>query len=160
MRRTLLLLSTMALVIVLAAGVALAEIRVGTNASETLTGTNSADRLTGMAGNDTLKGLADNDVYHFDDVFGDDTLTETSFVQVGTEKKPGGKDTLTFFQVSSNTRLQIRLIPQASAQGYNAVSGDSGDSVNLGTSPVENATGGSGSDTLTGGSAWNTLSGG
>jgi hypothetical protein len=159
-RRTILMLMAMAAMVVLAAGVALAEIRVGTDASETLTGTNSADRLTGMAGNDTLKGLAANDVYHFDDGFGDDTLTETAFVQAGTERLPGGIDTLTFYQVSNNSNLTIRLVPQASAQSYNRVDGDNGDSVNLGTSPVENATGGAGGDSLTGGSAKNTLSGG
>jgi hypothetical protein len=40
------------------------------------------------------------------------------------------------------------------------VSGSNGDTVALGTSPVENAVGGMGSDQLQGGSAKNTLSGG
>lgn len=78
MKRTLLLLSTMTLAVLLAAGAALAEIRVGTNNAETITGTNSADHITGKGGNYTFKGLAANDTYHFDDGFGDDTLTETA----------------------------------------------------------------------------------
>jgi hypothetical protein len=114
MRRALMLLTTMALVVLLAGGVALAEIRVGTDNPETLTGTNSADHITGKGGNDTLKGLAANDTYHFDDDFGQDTLTERAFVKVGTKRLPGGVDTLRFTQVSSNVNLTIRLIPQAS----------------------------------------------
>jgi Ca2+-binding RTX toxin-like protein len=160
MRRALTLLSTMALVVLLAAGVALAEIRVGTNNPETLTGTNSVDHLTGMGGNDTLVGKAANDTYHFDDGWGQDTLKETKVVKVGKKKLPGGIDTLKFTQGSSNTNLGIYLIPQWAAQGFNAVYGGNGDKVDLGTSPVENAVGGMSNDFLRGGSAKNTLSGG
>ena len=47
MKRTLLLLSTMTLAVLLASGVALAGIRVGTDNAETITGTNLADHITG-----------------------------------------------------------------------------------------------------------------
>ena len=87
------LLAAMAAVLLLTSTVALAEIRVGTDAPESITGTNSADQITGKGGNDTLKGLAGNDTYYFDDNSGDDTLTESTFVKVGKKKRPGGIDT-------------------------------------------------------------------
>jgi hypothetical protein len=160
-RRALLLLSTMALVVLLAAGVALAEMRIGTDASETIVGTNSGDLINGKGGNDTLKGLAANDVYHFDDGLGHDTLIESAFVKVGKKKKPGGIDTLNFSQVSD--QVNVKMVPQWGAQDYiyNRVSvGPFGQSVDLGTSPVENAVGGSNHDLIIGGSAKNIYKGG
>ena len=47
--------SAVLLAVLLAAGVALAGIRVGTDNAETITGTNSADHITGKRGNDTSK---------------------------------------------------------------------------------------------------------
>jgi hypothetical protein len=54
MRRTLLLLSTMMLALLLASGVAWAVNMVGTNGPDTLRGTNGDDNLIGNGGNDRL----------------------------------------------------------------------------------------------------------
>jgi RTX calcium-binding nonapeptide repeat (4 copies) len=61
MRRTILLLSTMVLALLLASGVALAVNKVGTNAPDTLRGTNTADILLGRDANDILIALAGDD---------------------------------------------------------------------------------------------------
>src|ERR671910_2096344 len=63
MRKTLLLLTTMALALLLAGGVALAatvtcQVGVacnGTSSDDTITGTTSNDTINGLAGNDTIK---------------------------------------------------------------------------------------------------------
>jgi hypothetical protein len=61
MRRTILLMATMALTLLVASGVALAVNKVGTNDPDTLRGTNGADNLDGRGGNDIVLGLAGND---------------------------------------------------------------------------------------------------
>jgi Ca2+-binding RTX toxin-like protein len=61
MRRTILLLATMALTLLVASGVALAVTRIGTDGPDTLRGTNRADNLLGNGGNDLLLGLAGDD---------------------------------------------------------------------------------------------------
>jgi hypothetical protein len=134
---------------------ALAEIKVGTDGPETIVGTNSNDSITGDGGNDLLQGRAANDTYNF----GDDTLTEPAFVKVGTKKLPGGTDTLSFSQVSGGP-VDIRMIPQWAALGYNDVAAPNGESIELGDSRVENAVGGSGDDHISSGPAKNTYKGG
>jgi Ca2+-binding RTX toxin-like protein len=54
MRRTMVLLATTALTLLVASGVALAVTRIGTDSRDTLRGTNRADTLIGKGGNDTL----------------------------------------------------------------------------------------------------------
>ena len=61
MRRTIVLLATMALSLLVAGGVALAVTRIGTEGPDTLRGTNGADTLIGKGGNDILLALAGND---------------------------------------------------------------------------------------------------
>jgi len=61
MRRTIVLLATMALTLLVASGVALAVTKIGTNSPETLRGTNKADNLVGRGGNDILYGLRGRD---------------------------------------------------------------------------------------------------
>jgi RTX calcium-binding nonapeptide repeat (4 copies) len=61
MRRTMLLMATMALTLLVASGVALAVNKVGTNGPNTLRGTNGADNLLGRGGNDALLGLGGPD---------------------------------------------------------------------------------------------------
>ena len=61
MRRTILLLATMALTLLVASGVALAVTKIGTNGPDTLRGTNGADNLLGKGGNDVLYALAGKD---------------------------------------------------------------------------------------------------
>jgi hypothetical protein len=62
MRRTILLLTTMALTLLVASGVALAVTKIGTDGPDTLSGTNRSDTLVGKGGNDTLFSRAGNDV--------------------------------------------------------------------------------------------------
>ena len=49
MRRTIVLLATMALTLLVASGVALAATKIGTNGPDTLRGTNGADQLVARA---------------------------------------------------------------------------------------------------------------
>ena len=74
MRKTLLLLTTMALALLVAGGVALAatvtcQVGVacnGTSSADTITGTTSNDTIKGLGGNDTIKALDGIDaVYHY-----------------------------------------------------------------------------------------------
>ena len=61
MRRTILLLATTALTVLVASGVALAVNKIGTDGPDTLRGTNGADSLYGRGGNDILFALAGDD---------------------------------------------------------------------------------------------------
>jgi Ca2+-binding RTX toxin-like protein len=61
MRRTILLLATMALALSLAAGVAVAETFTGTLKDDRIVGTGGDDTIRGLAGNDDLFGLRGND---------------------------------------------------------------------------------------------------
>jgi Ca2+-binding RTX toxin-like protein len=61
MRRTIVLLATMALTLLLASGVALAVTKIGGPAPNTLRGTNGDDNLLGNGGDDALFGLGGRD---------------------------------------------------------------------------------------------------
>ena len=61
MRRTVLLLSTMTLILLVAGGVAVAVNKIGTDGPDILRGTNKADNLLGQGGNDDLFGLGGGD---------------------------------------------------------------------------------------------------
>jgi Ca2+-binding RTX toxin-like protein len=61
MRRTILLLATMALTLLVASGVALAVTKIGTDGPDTLRGTNGDDNLIGKGGNDDLYALNGRD---------------------------------------------------------------------------------------------------
>ena len=61
MRRTIVLLATMALTLLVASGVALAVTRIGTDGPDTLRGTKGDDNLIGKGANDTLLSLAGDD---------------------------------------------------------------------------------------------------
>jgi hypothetical protein len=61
MRRTIVLLTTMALILLVASGVALAVNMIGTNGRDILEGTNGHDNLVGRGGNDDLFSQAGND---------------------------------------------------------------------------------------------------
>lgn len=141
---------------------AFAALSVGTNSAEVLTGTHSADLVNGKGGGDALRGLAANDVYYFADGFGQDTLVELAKHRVGGKVLPGGKDSLNFSRVSS--AMSVYLTPEwptsGDSYGNQGITTDSGSvkhRVSLGVSPVENVTGGSGSDFIGGGGAGNTL---
>ena len=70
MRRTILLLTMMGLTLALSSAIALAAVKVGTNAGERIVGTNGNDQINGKGGNDDLHGKAGNDIYYFADGFG------------------------------------------------------------------------------------------
>jgi Ca2+-binding RTX toxin-like protein len=61
MRRTIVLLTTMALTLLVASGVALAVTKIGTDGLDTLRGTNGDDNLLGKGGNDILFALRGQD---------------------------------------------------------------------------------------------------
>jgi hypothetical protein len=61
MRRTIVLLATMALTLLVASGVAWAVTKIGTNGPDTLRGTNENDNLLGNGGNDRLFSLNGRD---------------------------------------------------------------------------------------------------
>ena len=61
MRRTIVLLATMALTLLVASGVALAVTKIGTDGPDTLRGTNGADNLFGRGGNDQIFGEGGHD---------------------------------------------------------------------------------------------------
>jgi Ca2+-binding RTX toxin-like protein len=61
MRRTILLLATMALTLLVASGVALAVNKIGTDGPDTLKGTNGDDNLFGKGGDDRLFALGGRD---------------------------------------------------------------------------------------------------
>ena len=61
MRRTIVLLATMVLTLLVASGVALAVTKIGTNGPDTLRGTNGADNLLGKGANDVLYALGGRD---------------------------------------------------------------------------------------------------
>ena len=61
MRRTILMVTTIALSLLLASGVALAVNKIGTNGPDTLRGTNADDHLVGLGGNDQLFAFRGDD---------------------------------------------------------------------------------------------------
>src|SRR5215203_7260949 len=61
MRRTILLLATMALTLLIAVGVALAVNKIGTQGRDFLQGTDAADHLVGKGENDRIFSLAGKD---------------------------------------------------------------------------------------------------
>src|SRR5918993_426542 len=61
MRRTILLVATMALTLLVASGVAWAVNKIGTDGPDTLRGTNGDNNLVGLGGNDKLFSLNGRD---------------------------------------------------------------------------------------------------
>ncbi len=150
MRRTILLLTMMGLTLVFSSAVALAAVKIGTNAGETIRGTDSADQITGKGGNDKTIGKLGNDIYYYADGFGVDTLIDT-----------GGTDTLSFSKLTAG--VNVYLIPEW-GEDYNAVYDAADDStlrVGMSTtrndSLIENIVGGAGEDYVAGGKADNVL---
>jgi Ca2+-binding RTX toxin-like protein len=73
MRRAMLLLTVIAVMLVVGAGVALAVSKTGTNQADNLTGSVNPDKLSGGGGNDTIDGKQGND-FLFGDHGNRDTL--------------------------------------------------------------------------------------
>jgi hypothetical protein len=84
MRRGAFVVAAVALVLVMASGVALAINKVGTNGPDTLRGTNGDDNLIGKGGNDDLFGLRGSD-----NLLGGEGRDN---VIGGSERRPGGGD--------------------------------------------------------------------
>src|SRR5215211_4519999 len=61
MRRTMVMVATMALILLVASGMALAATKIGTNGPDFLRGTNGDDSLIGKGGNDKLFAWGGND---------------------------------------------------------------------------------------------------
>jgi Ca2+-binding RTX toxin-like protein len=160
-RRALLLLVAMGGALVVGGGTAFAALIMGTAGNDTLTGTTANDQITGLGGADTSSGHAGNDVYYFDDGWGQDTVNEPATQKVRVKRNgewvlktvSGGSDTLTFSQMSAF--VDVRMMPQWGSAYHRAISG--GDRVNLGTSRVENVTGGTSGDLIETGAGRNTL---
>ena len=62
MRRTVVLLATMTLTLLVASGVALAVTKIGTDGPDTLMGTKGSDQLVGKGGADWINGRTGSDV--------------------------------------------------------------------------------------------------
>ena len=60
-RKAILLLTSLAVMVVVSAGLALAAAITGTNGPDTLNGTQDADKIAGSAKGDTINGKAGND---------------------------------------------------------------------------------------------------
>jgi hypothetical protein len=84
MRRTIVLLATMALTLLVASGVAWALNEVGTNGPDTLRGTNGDDNLSGRGGQDDIFGLGGRD-----NLLGG---PGKDWVLGGNERRPSGGD--------------------------------------------------------------------
>ena len=149
MRRTILLLTMMGLTLVLSSAIALAAVKVGTNAGERIVGTDGNDQINGKGGNDDLRGRLGNDIYYFADGFGVDKLIDT-----------GGTDTLSFSTLT--TGVNVYLLPEW-GNDYNAVYDDDDTTLRVSMSNstkdsiIENVVGGLGEDYIAGGKANNTL---
>jgi Ca2+-binding RTX toxin-like protein len=85
MRRTIVLLATMALTLLVASGVALAITKIGGPGPNTLRGTNGADNLLGKGGNDVLFALGGNN----DNLVGG---KGKDWLAGGNERRPFGGD--------------------------------------------------------------------
>ncbi|MBC8116850.1 MAG: LEPR-XLL domain-containing protein [Candidatus Saccharimonas sp.] len=114
---------------------------IGGALGDNLFGNDLNNRLTGGGGNDTLGGWIGNDTYVFDTdlALGSDTISG--------EPDMGSSDTLDF---SETTRRAVAIV----LWQYNVAQFvNTGLTLTLATTEVENATGGSFGDTLAGGSS-------
>ncbi len=88
MRRTILLVATMALTLLVASGVALAVTKIGTNGPDTLMGTKGSDQLLGMGGADRINGRPGQDV--ISGGLGGDVLIDGPFREGAVDTLEGG----------------------------------------------------------------------
>jgi Ca2+-binding RTX toxin-like protein len=144
MKRTILLLATMALTLLAASGVALAVHKVGTNGPDTLRGTNSADNLIGKGGNDVLFALAGRD--HLVGGEGKDWLLG------GNERRSfGGDKTLVGGPGNDGVQGGLGADTLLGASGDDFVHGDYGSDRMLGEEGKDFINGSFGSDRMVGG---------
>jgi Ca2+-binding RTX toxin-like protein len=176
MRKTLLLLTTMALALLLAAGVALAatvtcQVGVacnGTSSGDTITGTNSNDTIKGLGGNDsisardgidkinggpkndTMDGGLGNDTYQFADNWGADRISADS----------GGVDTLNFAALTSTFTGGGGVTVNLNSDGSTLCPPTANGCFSIAGSFIENLVGTRFNDNLTGNPSKNQFTGG
>jgi|GEM_PF-259753 len=113
----------------------------GNAGSDTITAGSGNDTLDGGTGNDSLNGGNGNDSYNFSDNWGIDTLTDSA-----------GTDQVDLSNVTADATINL-----VNGSGAEVTSGSN--SIEFGTSVLENAFGGAGNDTITGTFANNILVG-
>jgi Ca2+-binding RTX toxin-like protein len=106
-------------------------------------GTSVIEKVYAGTGNDTITGASGDNTYLFGNNFGTDTITETA----------GGIDTLDFSNMTNSVTASL-----TTGTGAEATSGSN--SIELGSSTIENLIGGTNNDNLTGNSSNNTINGG
>jgi hypothetical protein len=147
-RKALLLFASALVALALSSGVALAEIKVGTDGPETLTGTNDNDTIIGRGGDDLTIGKRGDDAYVYADGWGIDDVDDS-----------GGVDALDFSPAAQTVRTY--LCPEVTVWGTNLgySEDDLGNRVHY-SSRIEKTTGGSADDIVVGCTGKNVLSGG
>jgi hypothetical protein len=174
MRKTLLLLTTMTLALLLAGGVALAATKQcqvgvvcnGTSSADTITGTNSNDTINGLAGNDsisardgsdkinggpnndTMDGGASNDTYKFADNWGADRISADS----------AGVDTVNFAALTSTVNGGVAM--NLNSNGSTLCPSTETSCLSIGGSFLENVVGTRFPDFLTGNPSKNQITSG
>ena len=145
MRRTILLLATMALTLLVASGVALAVNKIGTDGPDTLRGTNGADNLLGNGGKDVLFALGGNN----DNLVGG---PGKDWVFGGTKRRPlGGDKTLVGGPRNDGVQGGLGADTLLGNSGDDFVHGDNGpDRAVVGGEGRDNIDGGTGPDRMLG----------
>ena len=147
MRRTILLLATMALTLLVASGVALAVTKIGTNGHDVLKGTDGKDNLLGLGGQDDIFGKGGSD-----NLLGGPGKDNV----LGGDERPGGGDK----NLAGGPGNDLVL----GGKGSDNIVGEDGNDGADGDSGADNILGGDGNDVLFDGEfrggAKDTLSGG
>jgi Ca2+-binding RTX toxin-like protein len=144
MRRTIMLLATMALTLSVASGVALAVTKIGGPGPDTLRGTNGADNLLGNGGKDILYALGGRD-----NLLGGEGK---DWVLGGNERRAfGGNKTLLGGRGNDGVNGGIGSDTALGGSGNDYVAGDNGTDRVMGEEGRDLLFGGLGSDNVVGG---------
>ena len=162
-RRALLLITAVAVALVAASSVTLAEnitcpnqpanLCTGSPSADTMTGTPQNDTLNGLGGNDTLKGLGGNDTYTFSANWGADLIPADG------EGAGMGTDKLDFSLLVPAQPLDVDLVSKADRDEVFSVYSGAGMLNFPATVQIENVTGGQVRDVVRGTDGNNDLSG-
>jgi Ca2+-binding RTX toxin-like protein len=158
-RRAILLITAVAVALVVASGVTLADdveckagtLCTGTDRADTMTGTPQADNMNGLGGNDTLKGLGGNDTYTFSANWGADLIPA--------DGEGAGKDTLDFSLLVQPQPLDVDLVSSADRDEVFSVYAGAGMLNFPATVQIEDVKGGQVRDVVRGNDGINQLSG-
>ena len=150
MRRTILMVVTMALTLLVASGMAWAVNRIGTDGPDTLRGTNRADNLLGEGGNDALFGRGGSD-----NLLGG---AGKDWVLGGNERRAQGGDKNLLGESGNDGVLGGRGSDNMlGGTGNDFVYGHTGSDRLMGEGGKDNVIGWRGSDRLSGGDGTDTL---